>query len=223
MFSVDDWYSIIKLITNKNEDGYITPDQFNLLAHQCQLSYCDFLLGELQQYQYGKDQPRTSYSPNRTARQKLTPLIYGYLLHVDNNGFSPYPGDYQETDAMWSYYGFKSYKYVRQDALRSYYNSRIDPIATNPIYLIKDEGFQFYPASVGHANLSYVRTPPRIYWAYTLDVNGQPVYDPINSEQPIWMETDALEVIVRMLRMLGVNLQANVVSQYAQEVKNTGQ
>lgn len=223
MFSVNDWYLIIQLALNKNQDGDITPDMFNLLAHQCQLSYCSFLLGELQQYQPTRPQPRIQYSENRVIRQKLTPLIYGYLLSVNSNGNSPYPGDYQETDAMWSYYGVNNFKYVRQDALRSYYNSRIDPIATNPIYLIKDEGFQFYPANVGHANLSYVRTPPRIYWAYTLDVNNRPVYDPINSEQPIWMEVDALEIISRMLRLMGVNLQAGIVNQYANEIKNIGQ
>lgn len=223
MFSVNDWYLIIQLALNKNQDGDITPDQFNLLAHQCQLSFCDFLLGQMQQYQPSRPQPRIQYSENRTIRQKLTPLIYGYLLNVDSNGFSPYPSDYQETDAMWSYYGFNNFKFVRQDALRSYYNSKIDPIATNPIYLIKDKGFQFYPANVGHSNLSYVRTPPRIYWAYTLDANGRPVYDPINSEQPVWNQVDALDIIGRMLRLMGVNLQASVVSQYANEIKSGGQ
>lgn len=220
---VNGLYQLAKFIMNKNQNGYLPPASFNLIIGQGQVSFTDYLLGEFQQYQYQKAQPRVQFSQNQTVRQRLSPLIYGYLLHVDNTGFSPYPGDYQQDDAMWTYYGFQKIKYVEQNQLRSYYNSRIDPYQTNPFYLIEDRGFRFYPQSIGFAELNYVRTPPPIVWAYTLDANGRPVYDPINSIQPIWYETDLYEILARSLKMIGVNIMANDITALAQDIIKNGQ
>jgi hypothetical protein len=69
-------------------------------------------------------------------------------------------------------------RFASQDRLYSYYNSEIDPIATNPIYLIQDSGFQFYPIDLGTAKLSYVSTPSEIVWGYSYDDNNRQVYNP---------------------------------------------
>jgi len=221
--SVDDLYNLAQDIINKNQNGYLSPDQFNLYIKQSEVSFLDYLLGEFQQYQYQRSQPRVRYSQNEVIRQRLTPFIYGYNLHIDSTGFAPYPADYQIVDAMWSYYGYKKIKYVQQDSLASYYNSRIDPIQTNPIYLVEQDGFRFYPNELGMSKLSYVQTPSPMYWAYTLDANGRPVYDPINSIQPQWYITDLFEILARLLRMVGVSIQANEVSMYANEITQKGQ
>ncbi len=221
--NVNTVYEIVKQIVNKNEDGYIDPDQFNLFINQAQTSFLDYLLGEFQQYQYKSPQPRVGYSQNETTRNRLTPIIYGYILSVDSSGLAPYPGDYEQVDAMWSMYGNARIRYTQQERLYSTINSRIDPVATNPIYLIKDVGFQFYPTNLSQASLSYVKTPPIIVWAYTLDGEGRPVYDPNNSFDPIWYNPDMYEIIARCLKMCGVNLQAAIVEQYANQITQQGQ
>lgn len=221
--TIDDVYSLIKYIINKQQIGYLNPDEFNLIINQAQTSFLDYLLGEFQQYQPGKSEPRIGFGQNQTVRQRLTPFIYGYILNVDGNGFSPYPDDFQQIDAMWSMYGFDRIKYVQQDSLYSTYNSVIDPIGTNNIYLVESSGFQFYPTTIGQARLSYVRKPAQARWAYTNDIYSRPVYDPSQSINLEWYDVDILEIIARALRMVGVNLQAVQVSQYAEEVKNNGQ
>ena len=71
--------------------------------------------------------------------------------------------------------------------------------------------------------MSYVRTPPAIVWGYVLDSNGVPVYNPATSQDPVWSDTDMLQIIVRGLAAVGVNLQLGTLIQYTQEIKNTGQ
>lgn len=221
--TVDDLYRLAQYIIAKNQDGYLSPDEFNLLINQAQTSFLDYLLGEFTQYQYQRSQSRVRYTQNEIIRQRLTPLLYGYNLHIDSTGFSPYPDDFQSVDAMWSYYGYTKIKYVQQDSLASYYNSRIDPIANNPIYLIEQNGFRFFPNSLGMSKLNYVQTPPDIVWAYTLDSNQRPVYNPSASVQPIWYSTDLLTILANLLRMVGVNLSEQQVSTYAEEIKKDGQ
>lgn len=221
--SINDIYELILYIISKNQQGYLSPDEFNLTINQAQQSYQSYLLGNFQTYTPGRPVAKVELGQNSVVRQRLAPSIYNYNLTVDGTGFSPYPGDYLQADAMWSIYGNNRIRYVQQDSLYSFYNSVIDPVATNPIYLIEDVGFRFYPVTTATAKLSYVRNAPNMVWGYTLDGNGNPVYDVASSTQPIWDDASMLEIIARALRMVGVNLQSAVVSQYAEEIKNNGQ
>jgi len=124
---------------------------------------------------------------------------------------------------MWTLYGYSKVKFIQQDRLDDYLHSSIDPITTNPVYLINHEGFLFFPNDIGAAKMSYVRTPPAMRWAYVLDGRNRPVYDPLNSVDPVWSDIDILDIIVRALNIIGVNLQLGVVLQYSKEIKNAGQ
>lgn len=221
--NVNDMYRICQYAINKAQNGYLTSSEFNLLVNQAQTSYADYLLGEFQQYQYGRAQARIDYNQNSNIRQRLSPLIYGYTLSIDGTGFASYPGDYVQTDAIWNPNGISRYRYVKQDSLFSYYNSKIDPIATNPIYLIEQTGFRFFPANVSGARLTYVKNPPTITWGYTLDGNGREVYSDGASKQPVWSDVDLLEIIARVLKLVGVNLKDGMVAQYANQVTQMGQ
>jgi hypothetical protein len=60
-------------------------------------------------------------------------------------------------------------------------------------------------------------------WGYDVDSNGRFVYNALKSQQPIWAETDMLQIIARALQMCGVSLQIGAVMQYAQNIKDGGQ
>ncbi len=220
----DDTYKILQIAINKNQNGYLSPDDFFRIINQAQSQYLEFLLGEYQKYQPGRAIPVVAFGQNQKVRTSIAPLIYGTVLAINSStGIAPFPSDFEQVDAMWEQYGFYNIRFAQQDSLRSYYRSVIDPIETNPIYLIKHEGFQFYPETLGYARMSYVRTPPSIVWAYTLDSNGVEHYDPFNSVAPVWSDMDMMQIIARALRLYGVNLQAGDVINYANEIKNMGQ
>lgn len=222
--TIDEVYQLVLYSTAKNaSQGYVSPDDFNLTINQAQQSYVAYLLGSFQQYMPGRSVARVEFGQNTIVRTRLAPIIYWYDLSVDPDGFTYYPGDYLQTDAMFSIYGYNRIRAVQQDSLYSFYNSVIDPIATNPIYILEDLGFRFFPENIGQVKLSYVRNPPQLYWAYTLDPNGVPQYDAANSSPVVWDDASILEIIVRALAIIGVNLQLNVVEQYSMAIKNQGQ
>jgi hypothetical protein len=226
---INTMYQICQYAINKAQNGYFTPDEFNLLANQAQISYMDYLLGEFQQYQYGRPQARVNYSQNSDTRQRLTPFIKQTTLTIDSAGHSNYPSNYLETDAIRTSANDRI-RFVQQDSLYSYLKSGIDPVATNPIYLLasitstySNGGFQFYPINLGTAILDYIIITPTMLWAYTLDGNGRPVYNAGASIQPLWYDVDRLEIISRILKLVGVNLQIAQVEQYANQITQTGQ
>lgn len=214
---------LILYICAKNQQGYIAPDEFNLVINQGQRSYAAYLLGSMQQYTPGRPIARVELGQNSVVRQRLTPIIYGYNLNIDTTGFSPYPNDFLQVDAIWSIYGYQRIRYADQHKLASIYNSKIDPIANSPIYILEYENFRFFPQSTATAKLNYVRNPPDMIWGYVDDANGLPVYSAIHSTQPVWDEASIFEVIVRALSIIGINLQSAQVVQFAEQIKQGGQ
>ena len=221
--TVDFVYRLVKFICNKNQQGYIAPDEFNVIINQAQYSYLDFLLGSFEQYTPGRPIARVELGMNEDVRQRLTAFIDPpSTLTIDGTGLAPYPADYQQTDAMYTT-TMGRIRYVEQDRLYGFLDDPIDPVATNPIYLINSAGFQFYPITLGSALISFVKTPPTIVWGSTPDGNGRPIYDPGTSTDPQWYDLDFFEVTARALRMIGVNLQSAAVAQYATDIIKAGQ
>jgi len=174
--TVDEVYKLVQFIINKNQQGYLSPDDFNRVMDAGQRLYISYLLGLFQQYTPGRPIARVELGQNSVVRQRLAPVIYKILLTVDGSGNANYPTDYLQPDAMWTSTGFKRIRYVEQDSIDSFVNSAIDPVATNPIYLIENTRFQFYPVTIANANLSYIGQPKNVVWAYRTDGNQRPVY-----------------------------------------------
>lgn len=225
---VNECYKIFLYAVAKNkQQGYLSPDDFNLAINQGQRMYLDFLLGEYQKYLPQRPVAVVEFGQNERIRDSISPLIYNTILPINSTtGIAAQPSDYEYVDNMWGVYGFYNIRFVQQDRIESYVHSSIDPIISNPVYLIRHEGFQFFPErpfGENQAKMSYVRKPPSIVWGYNLDSNGLEVWNPATSQNPIWSDSDIIQVIVRGLQWVGVNLQLGVLIQYANEIKNKGQ
>jgi hypothetical protein len=215
---------VLQLLAKNKQQGYASPEDFNTNINIAQFGLMDYLLGEFQQYAGGRPVARVQFGMNESVRQRLTPFIQRKVpLTIDSSGFAPYPDDYQQMDAMIMP-PKNRIRFVAQHKEYSYANSQIDPVATNPIYLIVDKGFEFDPPTLGTALLSYVRTPKKINWGFIPDaITGLPVYAAGSSTDPEWYDVDCLDVIVRALAIFGVNLQLQQVEQYANQIKMQGQ
>lgn len=222
-------YKIVLYAAAKNKSqGYVSPEDFNtVLMPVAQRGYLDFLLGEYQKYQVRRPIAVVEFGQNERIRESISPLIYSTVLPVNSTtGIAVFPSDYEYSDNVWSIYGNYNIKFIQQDRLDSYNRSTIDLIVQNPVYLINHEGFNFFPKrpyGENQAFLSYVRTPPAIVWGYILDGNGRPVYNASTSQQPIWGDSDIMQIIARALSLVGVNLSVGIVMQYANDIKNSGQ
>jgi len=224
-------YNLITYVANQFQRGNLSPARVNLIAQQAQTSFLDYCLGQMQQYQYGAPQSRVEYAVNETARLRLTPFINPVsTLTIDATGLAPYPDSFEQVDAMYMDVPARTrIRFVPQHKAPNYISDPIDPIATNPIYLLESGGFRFYPNTnfdgntLGTALISFVQTPTPYNWAFTPDSNGRPIYDSGNSQGYDFYDVDCWEIISRALRMVGVNLAAPEVSQYAESIIEKGQ
>jgi hypothetical protein len=220
--TVDQAYNIVKFITNKNQSGSVSPAEFGRIMTAAVHQFTDYLLGQDNQYVPGRPQPRVGLGNSQRVRQSLSVLIDAPATLAIVDGRAAYPTDHLYTDAMYQSNGYSKIKFVEQDKVQAYVESTIDPIETNPIFLLERDGYLFYPTTLTSAKVSYVRKHPDIVWNYEADANGRPQYKASGSAHPLFSDADMMEVIARALRMVGVNLQSAAVTQYAQEVKQVG-
>ena len=223
MADVNEYYQLLSYIINKNQQGNLTPAKFNLVINQGQRSYVSFYLGIPQNYEPGRPISKVELGNNAIVRKRLTPVILETTLTIDVNGNSNYPANYLQSDAMWTSTAFKKVRIVEQNRLSSFYNSTIDPILTNPIYVLKTTKLQFYPITLGSSIISYVSNPPDIIWGSIPDANGRPIYNVGTSTQPVFDIVSMYDIIARALLIIGINLQSQQVVSYANEIKDKGQ
>lgn len=184
--NVNEIYELAQFIINKHQNGYYSPSEFNRTMNQAQISYISWLLGLTQTYSPGRPVAMVELGQNAIIRDRIAPVVYNTNLTIDPTGYCDYPVGYLQTDAVWSIYGYQRVRWADQDRWWNFYNSVIDPVTTNPIYMLLDTGFRFAPENIGGVKLSYIKNPPNIVWGYTTDPDGNPVYDPTTSTDPVW-------------------------------------
>lgn len=225
--NINECYILVKDICGKNlQQGYVSPDQFNTAINQGQQSFVDYLLGQYQQYQAKRPIPVVAFGETQRIRTSIAPLIYEKIIPVNNiTGIGSFPYGFLQVDAMWGQYGYYNIRFTEQDRLSSNIRSVIDtPTTQEAVYLIRHEGFQFFPETIGNVRCSYVSNPPSMRWGYTLNpVTEIPEYNAATTSQPVWSDTDMLNIIVRALAIIGVNLQFGEVLQYSNDIKKGGQ
>jgi hypothetical protein len=92
------------------------------------------------------------------------------------------------------------------------------PICT----FLGNDVIQFYPADMRSAKLTYIRYPITAKWAYILDPDGYPLYDPANSINIEFPEICADEMAVTLLNRVGISIREMGLSEWANFNKKSG-
>ena len=241
MVNINTVYNAVLVITNKDNRGYITPEEFNSLAIQAQEAiFASYFMREMTyEMQTGGSNVESDFSnPKLTVAQKISAFYKEGTLTKAGILF-PYPADFYKLgivsvdgiSADHSSHG--EIKYLTQSPLTH-------PVAKQPIYTLLKTGVRVYPDTVttGVA-IDYLSKPLKPKWGYLL--NGTvPIYDPTvfdpatdsydTNAKSLNFELDPseqVELIIRILTYAGVVIKQADVAQFAlgreQELQTTEQ
>jgi len=241
MVNINTVYNAVLVITNKDNRGYITPEEFNSLAIQAQEAiFASYFMREMTyEMQTGGSNVESDFSnPKLTVAQKISAFYKEGTLTKAGILF-PYPADFYKLgivsvdgiSADHSSHG--EIKYLTQSPLTH-------PVAKQPIYTLLKTGVRVYPDTVttGVA-IDYLSKPLKPKWGYLL--NGTvPIYDPTvfdpatdsydTNAKSLNFELDPseqVELIIRILTYAGVVIKQADVAQFAlgreQELTTTEQ
>ena len=213
----DTVYQRVLSILNKEQRGYLTPQEFNLLANQAQMEI-------FEQYFYDSNQfgripgNNTEYSdmlnilnekiavfersnsPSVSSGAFTLPSLYRLGSLFYNNGT-----DYIEVERVSN----KKIRLINQTPLTA-------PSVARPVYVqTSATAIQMYPTSgLANVTVDYVSKPTPVEWAYT-NVNNHPLYNANNTTDFALHPSEEKNLVIRILALAGVLVKDPAIYQVA--------
>ena len=216
-------------IANKNNYGYITPNDFNLYAKQAQLDIFEDYF-----YQYNtwivKQNARVSGSEYADIIKGLVEVIdtFSVTNPLNMNGaFYELPSDYYLVNKIFQ--GNTEVERVSQSKILLLNSSQLTaPSTMFPAYTTEGNNITVYPLLTGDVNCQYIRYPKDPKWTYTTLPQGEPLFnqspaDYQDFELPL---SDQVNLINKILQYAGVSIREIPLVQFGQaleQIENTQQ
>ncbi len=220
------------LITNKEQSGEISPDQFNLAINVAQQQYFKVKLGIPELYSVEKREAPQQFQASQSISDSLRKFIVSATLTKSGNGFNLPPNfaawgdnDYLEVQLIdgQNVAVNQSIEFVTIGERGFRLNNYIKPPSYQyPIVTYLDNQLVVDPAGITGIKLSYVRYPTTPVRAYTV-VNDFNIYDPANSTQLEFPNLDWEDIAHIAIDYWSTNLREEFLKQSEQSRIKTGQ
>jgi hypothetical protein len=217
MVNVDTVYRTVLLIINKEQRGYITPDEFNKTAAQVQLEIFNEYFEDLNQQIRVPDND-TEYSDRVKNLQQKIAIFQTDGVCAPGAGFFAIPTatDFYKLGTV-IYNDEKEVQYVQPNELLELNLSPITkPSKYWPVYTFKDSKIRVYPTTITTGiTCTYVRKPANPVWNFTLGANQQYIYNSGTSVQFELHPIEQTNLITRILLYSGIVINDPQIVQIA--------
>jgi hypothetical protein len=232
--SVNEVYTTVLTIINKEQRGYITPYEFNQLATQVQLEILESYFENLnQQLRIGGN---SSEYANRVKllQEKISTFEVEDVITVNNLGVSTLPNELHRLGALryinYDYLPVEIEETTRQEFNLLRRSSLTSPTSEWPMYYIIGNEVKILPATATDLNnvytIEYIRKPKNVVWAYQVGTLGEYIYEPTipppvgtipstGAQDFEISDVDQTEVILKILAYAGVIIRDPQIIQAA--------
>ena len=207
-------YKTVLSILNKEQRGYLTPDQFNEFAQQAQVEIYEGYFYELNRAmtQYGPQKDMFSNIPDHVM-EKLQPFRVETADPIElTDGVAELPEDLYRLAQVFT--GNVIVDKVSLSDIRYIANSPLTaPTATQPVYTRTGNMLKLYPDTLEEINLEYIKHLETIpEWVGTT-FQGQ-LIEGTHVEFEL-LPTEEPELVSKILAYAGVSVRAIDVAQAA--------
>ena len=246
--SIDTVYQRVLSILNKEQRGYVTPQEFNLFANQAQLDLFEQYFYDINQFGRlpGND---TEYSDMLKLLDEKIAIFEtraNLVYSIANNSFT-LPQDMYRLGTV--IYKNSTTKLILDPALGPetpqttieevtverinaneflYINSSplTKPKNVRPIYVADNRGLKVYGDQEIQldVDLTYIKQPAKVEWKYQM-VLGEALYDSTYSVDFELHASEETELVIKILELASLASKELAVTQIAtqEEVRNTQQ
>jgi hypothetical protein len=228
---IDIIYKTLLTILNKENQGYISPTDYNLLANNVQQ---EIFRSYFEDENLDKNKENRGIS-NRgysnlpfNQRQRITPFAKQSDLTVASitttyTAFDKPTDLYLLEDNGVSSDTGKLISEVERSSIVTLMNTEAAPTLSYPVYEDVGNRLRVYPKTIEDISLRYIRKPLEPKWTFFILANGKESYNPANASfQDFELNpSEFSNIVLRMLTYLGVNLREEQVVQIAEQLKNS--
>ena len=226
MVNIDTVYQKVLALANKEQRGYITPQEFNLFADQAQKEILDQYFYDINQFNrtHGNS---TEYSDMLDLlNEKLSVLEVRALNQTVTSGIFDYqtliPPVYRIGSVM-----IPNGIEIEEVNNNEFYNLRSSPLMqpsltspNGPVYVNRWDGLNIEPEDINSIDISYIKVPERPQWGYVV-VNEKALFDP-HPTKTTNFELHPLEeneLVYKILKFAGITLEKQELASMGQEME----
>ena len=92
--NINEMYRFVQFVANKEQSGFITPNEFNLATDRAQMQLFMERYNNPAEYQPGRPIPRVAYQQSQKISDDLRMFIKRVMLPINTDGMMNYPDDY---------------------------------------------------------------------------------------------------------------------------------
>jgi hypothetical protein len=216
--SIDTVYQRVLGILNKEQRGYVTPQEFNLFANQAQMDLFEQYFYDINQF--GRMQGNsTEYSNMLTLLNEKINIFEAVAAPTRPSvTFLPPVDQYRLGSIVYkntttNNFGVTSTENIEAERINAneflYINSAplTKPTNTRPVFISNTSGIKIYGNSeitdVAEVEFQYIKVPATVQWAYRVVFN-EPLYDANNSVNFELHPSEETELIIKILELSGI-------------------
>ena len=226
---IDDVRRTVLNIVNKDNRGYITPDEFNTFARMAQNEI-------FEQYMYSytneivKQNNRLNGEGYSNIPQKISEMLDRFSVYAPLT-YDAIPGKF---NTPTDYYYIEKLVYNNSVEIERVEHSKIfnllasnltAPTVNYPVYILStgtssvfnqqllSEDIKVYPLSItGSVLMRYIRYPYVPFWGFTFTPNGEALYNASSSVDFELPESDFVNLVIKILQYAGISIREQEVS-----------
>ena len=207
MVLIDTVYQKVLAIANKEQRGYITPQEFNLFADQAQKDIFEQYFYDINQFNRvpGND---TEYSDMlRLLDEKLSIFKRTAVLSYNPSGYYEIPTNTHLINSI-TFKDRVMSELSNQERVQAEKSLILKPTRQNPVYVQRQKRIFVYPTGITSNNniiANYVVKPFTPRWNYVV-ANGEALYNSTGSLNFALHSSEENNLITKILQLSGVTM-----------------
>ena len=232
--SVDTVYQRVLAILNKEQRGYVTPQEFNLFANQAQQDIFEQYFYDINQF--GRIPGNsTEYSDMVTLLNEKINIFEATTAPTRPGNFFIQPPDLYRLgtvvykNSTTNSFGITTIENVEAERINAneflYINASpfTKPKNIRPVFVSNSSGIKIYGdieiTAIADVEYFYIKSPASVQWAYQM-VFDESLYDANNSVDFELHGSEETELVIKILAFAGLAVQDIGMYQVANQIEN---
>jgi len=220
--SVDTVYQTVLALANKEQRGYITPQEFNLFAGQAQMEIFNQYFYDLNRAIRIPGNQSDYADDNGILQDKISIFIKASTYNAGEDQLLP--EDFYRMSLV-TVDGNTAEKTSREQQ-EMYKSPLTTPTKSRPIFYVIGNGFSVKPSADTQTIISYIRKPKNPKWTYVI-INEKALWNPDAADKQDFElnPEEQSNLVVKILKLAGVSIEDYNLAQSAgqEEIKNIQQ
>ena len=206
MVNIDTVYQRVLALANKEQRGYITPQEFNLFANQAQMDIFEQYFYDINQFGRVPGNNKPHSDPLDILEDKLDIFHTTLTLSGSDNIFS-LPSVYYRSIVTLTDDGFEIQKVSVKEAMQISQASLTSPTLKRPIYYIDNNNrINIIPSTITSGMFHYYRAPTTVQWNGYETPSGQ-LYNENESTNFELHPSEEPNLVLNILKLAGIAMK----------------